>query len=212
MVSKEWLMWDFEIALTNQQVVPVISLDDVELAMPMAEALLAGGITILEITLRTKNSMDVLKTLAKDKRFTIGAGSINSTDQLSEAQSAGAKFIVSPGSYEPLIKAGMATGLPYLPGVSTPSEILLNHNLGLDIVKFFPAKLLGGPPAIKTISAPFPTMRFMPTGNITQADYSDYLALHNVIAVGGSWMVKPELVQAKDWDTITKLASLRDSK
>lgn len=205
-------MQDFEIALTNQQVVPVISLDDVELAMPMTEALLAGGISILEITLRTKNSMEVLKTLAKDKRFKIGAGSVNSTDQLAAAVSVGAEFIVSPGSYEPLIRAALATGLPYLPGVSTPSEILLNHNLGLDIVKFFPAKLLGGPTAIKTISAPFPTMRFMPTGNITAGDYSEYLALHNVIAVGGSWMVKPELIQARDWDTITKLASLRDSK
>lgn len=212
MVSEEWLMQDFEISLTNQQVVPVISLDEVALAMPLAEALLAGGISILEITLRTKNSMAVLKTLAQDDRFTIGAGSVNATDQLDEAVAAGAKFIVSPGSYEPLIKAAIATGLPYLPGVSTPSEILLNHNLGLDVVKFFPAKLLGGPSAIKTISAPFPTMRFMPTGNITQTDYSEYLALHNVVAVGGSWMVKPELVQAKDWDTITKLASLRDSK
>ena len=205
-------MMNFEAALANQQVVPVISLDEPDLALPMAEALLAGGISILEITLRSKNSMQVLKTLASDERLTIGAGSVNSTTQLDQAISAGAKFIVSPGSYEPLIKAALATGLPYLPGVSTPSEILLNHNLGLELVKFFPAKLLGGPTAIKTISAPFPTMRFMPTGNITQADYSEYLALHNVVAVGGSWMVKSELVAAQDWASITKLASLRDSK
>jgi 2-dehydro-3-deoxyphosphogluconate aldolase/(4S)-4-hydroxy-2-oxoglutarate aldolase len=211
MANKEQLM-EFESALANQQVVPVITLDDPDLAIPMAEALLAGGISILEITLRSENSMQVLKTLAKDERFTIGAGSVNSTTQLDQAISAGAKFIVSPGSYEPLIKAALVTGLPYLPGVSTPSEILLNHNLGLELVKFFPAKLLGGPAAIKTISAPFPTMRFMPTGNITQADYSEYLALHNVVAVGGSWMVKPELVAAKDWSSITSLASLRDSK
>ncbi|CAB4576676.1 MAG: bifunctional 4-hydroxy-2-oxoglutarate aldolase/2-dehydro-3-deoxy-phosphogluconate aldolase [Actinobacteria bacterium] len=205
-------MIDFEAALANQQVVPVISLDDPELALPMAEALLAGGISILEVTLRSKNSMQVLKNLAEDNRFTIGAGSVNSTNQLDQAVSAGAKFIVSPGSYEPLIKAALATGLPYLPGVSTPSEILLNHNLGMELVKFFPAKLLGGPAAIKTVAAPFPTMRFMPTGNITQEDYSEYLALPNVVAVGSSWMVKPELIAAKDWASITKLASLRDSK
>ena len=203
---------EFEAALANQQVVPVISLDEPDLALPMAEALLAGGISMLEITLRSKNSMQVLKTLARDERFTIGAGSVNSTTQLDQAISAGAKFIVSPGSYEPLIKAALATGLPYLPGASTPSEILLNHNLGLELIKFFPAKLLGGPTAIKTLAAPFPTMRFMPTGSITQEDYSDYLALPNVVAVGGSWMVKPELIAAKDWVSITKLASLRDSK
>jgi 2-dehydro-3-deoxyphosphogluconate aldolase/(4S)-4-hydroxy-2-oxoglutarate aldolase len=205
-------MVDFEIALTNQQVVPVISLDDPKLAMPLAEALLAGGISILEITLRTPNSLEVLKTLAADSRFTIGAGSVNTTAQLDQAINAGAKFLVSPGSYEPLIKAALSTGLPYLPGVATASEILLNLNLGLDIVKFFPAKILGGPTAIQTISAPFPTMRFMPTGSITAADYGDYLALHNVVAVGGSWMVKPELIQSGNWAEITKLASLRDSR
>jgi 2-dehydro-3-deoxyphosphogluconate aldolase/(4S)-4-hydroxy-2-oxoglutarate aldolase len=205
-------MVDFEIALTSQQVVPVISLDDPKLAMPLAEALLAGGISILEITLRTPNSLEVLKTLAADSRFTIGAGSVNTTVQLDQAIKAGAKFLVSPGSYEPLIKAALSSGLPYLPGVATASEILLNLNLGLDIVKFFPAKILGGPAAIQTISAPFPTMRFMPTGSITAEDYGDYLALHNVVAVGGSWMVKPELIQSGNWAEITKLASLRDTR
>lgn len=202
---------DFETALANQQVVPVITLDDPDLAMPMAEALLAGGISILEITLRTPNSLNVLEILAQDNRFTVGAGSVNTTKQLDEAASAGAKFIVSPGSYEPLIKAVLSTKLPYLPGVATPSEILLNLNLGLEIVKFFPAKILGGPSAIKTISAPFPTIKFMPTGSITAADYSEYLALPNVVAVGGSWMVKPELIEAKNWSEITRLASLRDN-
>jgi 2-dehydro-3-deoxyphosphogluconate aldolase/(4S)-4-hydroxy-2-oxoglutarate aldolase len=205
-------MVDFEIALTNQQVVPVISLDDPKLAMPLAEALLAGGISLLEITLRTPNSLEVLKTLAADPRFTIGAGSVNTTAQLDQATNAGAKFLVSPGSYEPLIKAAISTGLPYLPGVATASEILLNLNLGLEIVKFFPAKNLGGPAAIQTISAPFPTMRFMPTGSITAADFGDYLALHNVIAVGGSWMVRSELIESANWTEITKLASLRDSR
>jgi len=205
-------MVDFEIALTNQQVVPVISLDDPKLAMPLAEALLAGGISLLEITLRTPNSLEVLKTLAADPRFTIGAGSVNTTAQLDQATNAGAKFLVSPGSYEPLIKAAISTGLPYLPGVATASEILLNLNLGLEIVKFFPAKNLGGPSAIQTISAPFPTMRFMPTGSITAADFGDYLALHNVIAVGGSWMVRSELIESANWTEITKLASLRDSR
>jgi 2-dehydro-3-deoxyphosphogluconate aldolase / (4S)-4-hydroxy-2-oxoglutarate aldolase len=212
LVESEQLMVDFEIALTNQLVVPVISLDEPKLALPLAEALLAGGISILEITLRTKNSLEVLKTLTADSRFTVGAGSINTTAQLDQAVKVGAKFLVSPGSYQPLIKAALETKLPYLPGVASPSEILLNLNLGLDIVKFFPAKILGGPSAIKTISAPFPTMRFMPTGSITAADYGDYLALPNVVAVGGSWMVKPELIQAENWTEITKLASLRDSR
>lgn len=212
MANQDELMTDFEIALSNQQVVPVISLDEPEFALPLAEALLAGGISILEITLRTKNSMAVLERLAADSRFTVGAGSVNTTAQLADAVAAGAKFIVSPGSYEPLIKAAMATGLPYLPGISTASEILLNLNLGLQLVKFFPAKNLGGPQAITTISAPFPTMRFMPTGSITAADYSDYLALHNVVAVGGSWMVKPDLIAANNWAEITKLASLRDNR
>ncbi|MFM1905817.1 MAG: bifunctional 4-hydroxy-2-oxoglutarate aldolase/2-dehydro-3-deoxy-phosphogluconate aldolase [Actinomycetota bacterium] len=202
---------DFETALANQQVVPVITLDDPDLAMPMAEALLAGGISILEITLRTPNSLKILEVLAQDNRFTVGAGSVNTTNQLDDAVKAGARFIVSPGSYEPLIKAVMSSNLPYLPGVATASEILLNLNLGQELVKFFPAKILGGPSAIKTISAPFPTMKFMPTGSFTAADYSEYLALPNVVAVGGSWMVKPELIAAKNWSEITRLASLRDN-
>jgi 2-dehydro-3-deoxyphosphogluconate aldolase/(4S)-4-hydroxy-2-oxoglutarate aldolase len=202
---------DFIDQLANQQVVPVITLDDPDLAIPMAEALLAGGISILEVTLRTKNSMKVLQTLAADSRFTIGAGSVNTEIQIDQSIAAGAKFLVSPGSYKPLIKAAMNSGLPYLPGISTPSEILLNLNMGIEIVKFFPAKLLGGPNAIKTISAPFPSMQFVPTGNITADDYSAYLALHNVVAVGSSWMVKPELIANRDWATITKLASLKDN-
>lgn len=204
-------MQDFIDRLANQQVVPVITLDNPDLAIPMGEALLAGGISILEVTLRTKNSMKVLQTLAADSRFTIGAGSVNTEHQMDQSIAAGAKFLVSPGSYAPLIKAALQTGLPYLPGISTPSEILLNLNLGVEIVKFFPAKLLGGPNAIKTISAPFPSIKFVPTGNITADDYSDYLALHNVVAVGSSWMVKPELIANGDWTTITKLASLKDN-
>jgi 2-dehydro-3-deoxyphosphogluconate aldolase/(4S)-4-hydroxy-2-oxoglutarate aldolase len=204
-------MADFVEQLANQQVIPVITLDNPELAIPMAEALLAGGISILEVTLRTPNSMKVLKELASDSRFIAGAGSVNTEAQLEQSISAGAKFLVSPGSYQPLIQAALQTGLPYLPGISTPSEILLNLNLGIELVKFFPAKLLGGPSAIKTISAPFPSMRFVPTGNITADDYSDYLALANVVAVGSSWMVKPELIANQDWSSITKLASLKDN-
>jgi 2-dehydro-3-deoxyphosphogluconate aldolase / (4S)-4-hydroxy-2-oxoglutarate aldolase len=205
-------MSDFIAQLANQQVIPVITLDQPELALPLAEALLAGGMSILEITLRTPNSQFVLKELAADKRFTIGAGSINSTTQLTTAVKAGAKFLVSPGSYKPLLQAALETKLPYLPGVSTASEILLNLNLGVEVVKFFPAKNLGGPAGLKTICAPFPTMRFMPTGGITAADFSDYLQLPNVVAVGGSWMVSSELIAAQNWTQITKLASLRDSR
>lgn len=205
-------MSDFIAQLANQQVIPVISLDQPELALPLAEALLAGGISILEITLRSPNSQTVLKELAADGRFTIGAGSVNTTAQLTAAVKAGAKFLVSPGSYKPLLKAALETKLPYLPGVSSASEILLNLNLGIEVVKFFPAKNLGGPAGLKTISAPFPTMQFMPTGGITAADYSDYLRLPNVVAVGSSWMVSSELIAAQNWAEVTKLASLRDSR
>lgn len=205
-------MIEFESLLANQQVVPVISLAEPNLALPLADALYAGGISLIEVTLRSKNSLQVLAALAGDERFIVGAGSVNTQTQLNDAVAAGAKFIVSPGSYEPLIKSAIATGLPYLPGVSTASEILLTLNLGLNLVKFFPANLLGGPAAIKTLSAPFPTIKFMPTGGITQADYGDYLALHNVVAVGGSWMVNPALIAAQDWQAITKLAGLRDSE
>lgn len=170
-------------------VVPVLVIDDIAHARPIAEALVAGGLRALEVTLRTPAALDVIREMAKVEGAIVGAGTVLNPDQLEAAVDAGARFIVSPGLTETLGKAAVASGIPFLPGIATAADIMRGLDLGLTRFKFFPAEANGGIPALKALAAPFHTVRFCPTGGITEASARDWLAIPAVKCVGGSWVV-----------------------
>jgi len=170
-------------------VIPVLVIEDVAHARPIAEALVAGGLPVLEVTLRTPAALDAIRRMNLVPGAIVGAGTVTSKDQLEEALSAGAEFIVSPGLTEPLARAAGAAGVPFLPGVATASDIMRGLDLGLNRFKFFPAAAAGGIPALKALAAPFAQCRFCPTGGITQESAPNWLALESVLCVGGSWLV-----------------------
>ncbi|MDT7580326.1 MAG: 2-dehydro-3-deoxyphosphogluconate aldolase / (4S)-4-hydroxy-2-oxoglutarate aldolase [Pseudonocardiales bacterium] len=184
-------------------VVPVVVLDDPELAVPMGEALLAGGIDVVEITLRTDAGLEAIRRLAALPDLHVGAGSVLVPDQVDEVVAAGARFVVSPGLSVDVVGRCRALDVPALPGVATASDLMTATALGLSEVKFFPAGLLGGPAAIRALTAPFTRMSFMPSGGVNADTMADYLAVPAVPAVSGSWMVEPGLLRAKDWDEVT---------
>jgi 2-dehydro-3-deoxyphosphogluconate aldolase/(4S)-4-hydroxy-2-oxoglutarate aldolase len=191
--------------LTRCPLVPVVVLDRAEDAIPLGEALLAGGITGVEITLRTAAGLDAIALAAQGlPDLTVGAGSVLTPDQVDQVVDAGAKFVVSPGLHAPVIARCVQRSVPALPGVATASEVMTAVNLGLAEVKFFPAGLLGGPAAIKAMSAPFPGISFLPSGGVGPDNLSDYLALPCVPAVSGSWMVDPGLIRSADWAEVTR--------
>lgn len=185
--------------------VPVVVLDRAEDVTPLGEALLAGGITAMEITLRTDAGLPAIgigqRTLPG---MTVGAGSVLTRDHVDRVADAGARFVVSPGLHLPVVERCQERGVPALPGVATASEVMTAVNADLRAVKFFPAGLLGGPKAIAALSAPFPGMSFLPSGGVSIGNLSDYLALSCVPAVSGSWMVEPGLVRDHDWAEITR--------
>lgn len=198
-------------------VIPVLAFDDVAQGEQVARALLAGGVRVLEITLRTDAAMDVIARVAGlSDELVVGVGTLTEPAQVAEAVRAGARFGVSPGFTNALADAAQQAGLPLLPGVATPSDILLARAAGYRIVKFFPAEPAGGVPMLKALHGPFADMRFCPTGGISEASAPSYLALPNVVCVGGSWLTPRALVAAGDWAGITKLAqaacALRTSK
>ncbi len=160
-------------------------------ARPIGEALVAGGLRALEVTLRTPVALDVIREIAKVKNAVVGAGTVLSKQDLEAAIEAGARFIVSPGLTESLARAAIEVGIPFLPGIATASDIMRGLNLGLNRFKFFPAVAAGGIPALKALAAPFHECRFCPTGGITQATAPEWLALTAVPCVGGSWLVPP---------------------
>ena len=170
-------------------VIPVIVIDDVAKAVPLAERLVADGMVALEVTLRTPAALDAVRAMAEVPGATVGAGTVLNARQLDAALEAGANFIVSPGLTEPLVRAAQDRGAPILPGVATAADIMRGLDLGLDRFKFFPAVASGGIPALKALSAPFGAARFCPTGGITAATAADWLGLPSVVCVGGSWMV-----------------------
>lgn len=188
------------------RIVPVVVLDRVEDAVPLAEALLAGGLPIMEITFRTAAAAGALAKVA-ELPLVAGAGTVVTPDQVDEAVAAGATFLVSPGTNEAVIERAKTHGVPILPGVADPSDIMRALALDIDVVKFFPANILGGSAAIRALAAPFPTVRFVPTGGISQDNLADYFAVPAVLAIGGSWMVDRALVEAGDWPEITRRAS-----
>ena len=184
-------------------IVPVLVIEDATYARPIAEALVAGGLFALEVTLRTAAALEVITEMAKVKGAVVGAGTVLNEADLRASIDAGAQFIVSPGLTEPLGKAAIASGTPFLPGIANAGDIMRGLDLGLTHFKFFPAETSGGIKALKAITGPFGQCKFCPTGGITQASAPDWLALDAVLCVGGSWIVPPG---APDVAAITKAA------
>lgn len=172
-------------------VIPVIVIDRVEDAVPMAEALVAGGLPVLEVTLRTPAALDAITAMKAVNGAVVGAGTVLDPAMLRSAIAAGSEFIVSPGLTERLGEAAVASGIPFLPGVANAGDIMRGMDLGLSRFKFFPAATSGGIPALKALAGPFATARFCPTGGISAATAPDWLALDAVLCVGGSWVVPP---------------------
>ena len=170
-------------------VIPVLVVHDVAHSLPVAQALVKGGLPALEVTLRTEAALDVIREMSKCEGSFVGAGTVLNEKQLDAAIDAGAKFIVSPGLTKPLAKAAIERGIPFLPGIATAADIMRGLDLGLDHFKFFPAETSGGIKALKALAAPFYQTRFCPTGGITEQTAPDWLALDAVLCVGGSWLV-----------------------
>lgn len=189
-------------------VMPVLVIERVEDAVPIAEALKAGGLRVLEVTLRTDSALAVIREIAdKVEGVLVGAGTVTKVEDFKAVQDAGGQFAISPGATEALLKAGADWDLPYLPAISTVSEMMTAMEFGYTQFKFFPAEAAGGAALLKAISGPFPQARFCPTGGIGPGNFGDYLSLKNVSVVGGSWIVPAELINNKDWAGITKLAA-----
>ena len=193
--------------MRDAPVIPVIVLNKVEHAVPMAEALVAGGIRVLEVTLRTPQGLTCIEAIAKAvPQAIVGAGTVRSAADAAAAAQAGAQFAVSPGYTSKLGQACRDLGLPLLPGVATSSEIMAAMEDGLSELKFFPAVQSGGIQMLKAWQGPFGDVRFCPTGGISPANAAEFLALSNVVCVGGSWLVPASAVEAGNWSQITELA------
>lgn len=188
-------------------IVPVLVIKDVKDALPIAEALLAADIKVLEVTLRTPAALEVISTIAKHlPEAVIGAGTVTNRELLQQSYDAGAKFAISPGLTKDLLQAGKEGNLALIPGISSISELMDGIDSGYDHLKFFPAEASGGVKALQSIGGPFPDIKFCPTGGININNIRDYLALSNVACCGGSWLVTDEIIRNKDWSKITELA------
>lgn len=193
--------------LRASPVMPVLVIESVDHAVPLARALVAGGIRTLEVTLRTPAALDAIRAMrAAVPDAIVGAGTINSVEDLAAAQAAGVQFGVSPGATPALRAAVRASGLPFLPGVMTPSDVLSAMAHGFDAMKFFPAEAAGGMPMLKSFAGPFANIRFCPTGGIDLAKAREYLKLPNVACVGGSWLAPAAAMKSGDWSAIETLA------
>jgi 2-dehydro-3-deoxyphosphogluconate aldolase/(4S)-4-hydroxy-2-oxoglutarate aldolase len=194
--------------LNRVPVIPVVVVDDLEHAVPIARALVAGGLPVIELTLRTPVALDAIERIANEvPEIYLGAGTIVDPGQAKQAASAGAQFLVSPGSTRTILQAMTDTGLPHLPGVATVSEVMAALEAGYTELKFFPAEPAGGAPYLKSVSSPIPHVRFCPTGGISTANAPQYLALPNVGCVGGSWITPADVVAAGDWSRVSELAA-----
>ncbi|MFE5509235.1 bifunctional 4-hydroxy-2-oxoglutarate aldolase/2-dehydro-3-deoxy-phosphogluconate aldolase [Streptomyces sp. NPDC056529] len=188
-------------------VVPVVVIEDAADAVPLARALVAGGLPLIEVTLRTPAALDALRAIADGvPGAVVGAGTVVSAAGVADAVGAGARFLVSPGWTGRLLGAMRESGVPFLPGVSTVSEVVALLERGVDAMKFFPAEAAGGVPYLKSLAGPLPQARFCPTGGVSPASAPAYLALPNVGCVGGTWMLPPEALAARDWARVEALA------
>lgn len=201
-------MDDLAALLRRVRIVPVLTVVAPALAVPLARALCAGGLTVLEVTLRTEAALEAARVMmAEVPEAVVGLGTVLSPRDLGEAVKLGARFAVSPGATPDLLRAAAATGLPFLPGVATASEAMRASEAGFSVLKFFPAEAAGGTAALGSMAAPLPHLAFCPTGGIGPGNLASYLALPNVVAVGGSWLAPVTDIQAGAWQRITDRAN-----
>jgi 2-dehydro-3-deoxyphosphogluconate aldolase/(4S)-4-hydroxy-2-oxoglutarate aldolase len=199
---------DIQKRLSQAPIVPLVAPDDAETAVRTTQALVDGGLSVVEVVLRTPDAVRCLGEIVKAvPDAIIGAGTVLSEDQMDAVLEQGAQFIVLPGLYEPIIHAAQAANLPVFPGVATATEIQNAWNMGLRSVKFFPASLAGGPPMIKALGSVFKGVSFMPTGGVSAANLSEYLALPNVLACGGSWLTPAAAIAEGNYEKISQLAA-----
>ena len=195
-------------SIRNNRIVPLVQSNDSTTALKISEALIKGGLNVLEVVLRTDKALDCLEAIAKEfPQAHVGAGTVLNADQSQEAIRRGAGFIVSPGLDLSSINVAHAAGIPILPGIATATELQKVFNLGLHTVKLFPASLVGGPKILKAFSSVFRDMQFMPTGGVNPDNLLEYLSIPSVLACGGSWLTPKDAVESKNYDTITRLAA-----
>ena len=195
-----------EAIMRTAPVIPVLVIEDIATARPVAEALVAGGLPVLEVTLRTPHALQVIEEMAKVAGAVVGSGTVRSPLQMGHSVDAGCQFMVSPGASPRLLEAADGFSIPLLPGIGTPTEAMTASEHGYNFLKFFPAEALGGAPVLKAYASPLSDIMFCPTGGITLATAPDFLALPNVKVCGGSWLTPADAVAAKDWARITTLA------
>lgn len=194
--------------IAKLKIVPVVALDDEKDAVALADALIEGGLPVAEITFRTAAAEGSIRAIAQARpEMLVGAGTITNMDQAKRAVAAGAKFLVTPGFSDEITAYAVEQDVPIFPGVCTPTEIMMTLKYDLPVVKFFPAAQYGGLATIKALNGPFPTLKFMPTGGVSAANVKEYLAYPNIVACGGSWMVKKDLITAGKFDEIRQLAA-----
>lgn len=187
-------------------VIPVIAIDDINDALPLANALVLGGVRVLEITLRTNAGLKAIELISKEiPEAIVGAGTVINAKQYKDVVNAGAKFAISPGINEKLLRE-INYKIPLIAGIASPGELMLGLEYGLDTFKLFPASVVGGVPMLKAIYGPFSDVRFCPTGGISESNAKEYLSQPNVLCVGGSWLAPKELIKAKKWDEISEIA------
>ena len=205
-LKRNWIREPAEI-LSMSPVIPVMVIKKLEQAVPLARALVAGGVKVLEITLRTTVAVDAIAAISRDvPDAVVGAGTVTNPEELRAVADAGAVFAISPGLTPELLEAANNGRIALIPGISTISELMTGISRGYSYFKFFPAEAAGGMKMLKSIAGPFPKVTFCPTGGISAANYRDYLELANVSCVGGSWIVPTEAVDKEDWEKITVLA------
>lgn len=205
MLENNWSLQPQDI-FKRSPIVPVMVINRIEDAVPLAKALVAGGISVLEVTLRTPCALEAIAKIAKEvPDALVGAGTILNEEQLQQAVDAGAQFVITPGATPSLLEAAMAGTTPLIPGVASISEVMTGMSLGYKNFKFFPAEASGGVNALKAFSGPLADIRFCPTGGITPSSYRDYLALKNVDCIGGSWIAPTDAMEQGDWARITEL-------
>lgn len=198
-------MMDMMKRIEEMGIVPVVVIEDAKQALPLAEALCAGGLPCAEVTFRTAAARDAIREMKKEENMLVGAGTVLTPEQVDEAVDAGAEFIVSPGFNRNVVRHCQEKGIPVIPGVCTPTEVEMALEEGIEVVKFFPAEAAGGIAMIKAMSAPYGSVRFMPTGGITTENLADYLSYNKVIACGGSFMVSKKLINEDQFGKIEEL-------
>lgn len=198
----------FSPMLGTARVIPVLTIDSIDQAVPLARALHAGGISVIEVTLRTNSALKACEAIAEHcPEVVLGIGTVLTPSQVNEARDAGAKFLVTPGTSEKLGRAVAESGIAALPGAGTISEMIALMEMGFREMKFFPAEAAGGMDYLKSVAGPLAELRFCPTGGITSANAASYLALPNVLCVGGSWITPKAALASGNWDEITRLAA-----